>query len=142
MKFVKIYGESELEKINLTKQIQDEIKKLDSDTKIIYIANNTSEEIFVDIPDLSRFENLESIKIENCAKSIAGSYLNLKNLKFLTLTNNKDLERIPDGIETLENLLFVSVEKSEKVKLSEEFKSAFIELDSPGFYILRENYEE
>jgi len=70
-------------------------------------------------------------------KSVPQEITSLKNLEFLSLPDNKNLEKLPDGLSDMPNLTFISVQNSNPDKvLPEDVKQNF--QDIGGGYFLRD----
>jgi hypothetical protein len=106
---------------------------------MLHIENTSSEDISIDVPEsISRFDNLENLMLTKICKSIPESILKLKNLEFLSLPDNKNLEKLPDGLSTMPNLSFISVQNSNADKvLPNDVKESFADIG--GGYYLRES---
>lgn len=100
----------------------------------INIINNSNEKMSLDVPEsISRFQNLKSIMMQNCVKTLPENLGVLKDLKFLSLPNNKELRHLPESISEIPDLMFVNVMDCPNVKLPEKLKEV-LEDDGSGFY--------
>ena len=126
-KFVALYGFDEI------------FDNLPDSIMMLHIENTSSEDISIDVPEsISRFDNLENLMLTKICKSIPESILKLKNLEFLSLPDNKNLEKLPDGLSTMPNLSFISVQNSNADKvLPNDVKESFADIG--GGYYLRES---
>ena len=116
-KFIGLYGLDEL-----FQSIPDTI------TEFI-IKNRENNGIIINIPeDISKFQNLEMILLDNCINKVPDSICQLKKLTLISLLNNKDLKSIPDCIAELPELLFLNVKGSNNVQLPERIKERGVEL--------------
>ena len=60
-------------------------------------------------PSISRFQNLETLMLDNVIDSLPDEVSYCKSLNFLSLPNNKSLKSLPDSIGTMDNLSFVNI---------------------------------
>jgi hypothetical protein len=125
-KFVALYGFNEL------------FDNLPDTISMLHIENTSSEEISIDVPPtIARFGNLENLMLTKICKSVPQEITSLKNLEFLSLPDNKNLEKLPDGLSDMPNLTFISVQNSNPDKvLPEDVKQNF--QDIGGGYFLRD----
>jgi hypothetical protein len=116
-KFISIYGVNSL---------FDELPNNLEEIQINY--NNNSNYIF-DIPEsISRLKNLKMILFNNCVKNIPDSICELNELRFLSLTNNKELKEIPNSILNIEKFKFLNLTGSDNVKLPEIINDRCVKL--------------
>jgi len=100
-KFIALYGFDEL-----FSSLPDTIESLN-------INNKSKESIALDVPEsLGRFKNLENLMLNNLVKSIPNSIGELSKLDFLSLPNNKSLEKLPESISKLDSLSFINLRGS------------------------------
>ena len=100
-KFVALYGFEEL------------FMSLPETIKHLLITNKSKEDIALDVPEsLGRFTNLEALLLQNIVKTLPESIGNLKNLNFVSLNKNKNLESLPESIADLPNLTFINLQDS------------------------------
>jgi uncharacterized protein YeaO (DUF488 family) len=116
-KFIALYGLDEL-----FESIPETI------TEFI-IKNRENNGIIIKIPEnISKFQNLQMMLLDNCIDRIPDSICNLKKLTLISLINNKGLKTIPECIADLPELLFLSVKGSDNVQLPEKIKQTGVEL--------------
>ena len=110
-KFIGLYG------------LDDLFASLPDTLKEIQIQNKDRNGIIINIPsDIARFKNLSMILFDNCINSVPESICELKNLRFLAFTNNKELRSIPECIVDLPKLLFLNCTGSDNVVIPERIK--------------------
>lgn len=99
-------------------------------------SNSSKERISLDIPEtLGNFKNLESLRLQNCIKSLPNSIKELTKLDMLNLANNPELKSLPEeSISNLPNLTFLNIKDSKNLNLSEEFKNKLGNQFSDGLY--------
>lgn len=125
-KFIALYGFVEL------------FDNLPDNITMLHIENTSSEEISIDVPDsISRFHNLENLMLTKICKSIPASITSLSNLEFLSLPDNKNLTKLPNGLGDMNNLTFISLQNSNiEQNLPDDVKENF--QDIGGGYYLRD----
>lgn len=72
---------------------------------------------------IGRLKNLTGLHIDGLVSEIPDSICELKNLRYLSLPNNKELSSLPMCIKDLPNLKLINYKGSEKLKLPEEITS-------------------
>lgn len=72
---------------------------------------------------IGRLENLTGLHIDGLVSEIPDSICQLKNLRYLSLPNNKELKSLPMCIKDLPNLKLINYKGSEKLKIPEEITS-------------------
>lgn len=93
---------------------EDFFELIPETTEFLNIDNSSSDNVFIDLPSsISRFKGLKSLVISNMIKSVPESIGDLKQLTFLMLSNNSELDRLPDSIANLTCLEFFSTEGSD-----------------------------
>lgn len=116
--YIKIYGKEGLEKSDPNKMMAEQFENIPNNCTAIKIVNDTREVLFVDIPDsLLKLTGLKTINITNIAKSLPNDFSGFKSLKFLSLVNNPELKKIPDGLEKCP-LVFINLMGSDNIVLS------------------------
>ena len=97
-KFIALYGFDEL-----FESLPDTITKL-------LINNKSQEKIALEVPaSIGRFKTLEALMLQNIAKTLPDTICQLKDLNFLALPGNKDLQSLPECIKDLPNLAFINL---------------------------------
>jgi hypothetical protein len=123
-KFVALYGFDEL------------FDSLPSDITNFLFNNKSNDEFNLVLPkSISRFKNLEALLLMKCVSSIPEEIGELKNLSFLALPDNPNLESIPASVLNLPNLMFINL-KGSKPQFPEGFSEKFGEEggNGSGFY--------
>ena len=124
-KFIALYGFDEL-----FDSLPDTISKL-------LINNKSNENIALDVPStIGRFKNLEALMLQNIVKKLPEDICQLKNLNFLALPNNKDLESLPECIKDLPHLAFINLkEVNPNIKIPQGLKDR-LEDEGMGFFYI------
>jgi hypothetical protein len=103
-KFVALYGFDEL-----FATLPENLKR--------FTFKNTSrggETISLNIPnDISRFKQLQALNFVNCIVSLPESICSLPNLQYLSLVDNKNLQRLPECIGDMPNLMVLNMPGAE-----------------------------
>ena len=117
-KFVALYG------------LEDVFKNIPETIEELIIKNRGNENIKLKIPkDISRFQNLEMIMLDNCVEEIPDTICSLKKLTLISLLNNPDLKSIPECIADLPDLLFLNLKGSINCKVPEGIRRRGDELE-------------
>jgi hypothetical protein len=124
-KFIALYGFEEL-----FESLPDTITKL-------LINNKSSENISLNVPSsIGRFKDLEALMLQNIAKTLPDEVCQLKNLNFLALPNNKDLQSLPECIKELPLLAFINLKDvNPNINIPQGLKDS-LEDEGMGFYYL------
>jgi hypothetical protein len=118
--YVKVYGRGDLEEENPTEKLKEQIQKVPKDCSALTIKNDTRENLFIDIPnEILNLTNLKTINITNIAKSLPNDISPLKNLRFVSIVDNPELTKLPDGFDQCPNLVFINL-KGTLVDLGQE----------------------
>ena len=72
---------------------------------------------------IGRLKNLTGLHIDGLVSEIPDSICELKNLRYLSLPNNKELSSLPMCIKDLPNLKLINYKGSDNLKLPEEITS-------------------
>jgi hypothetical protein len=113
-KFIALYGFDQF------------FESIPADITGLNFNNKSNEKIALEVPSsLGRFENLETLMLQNCVKSFPKEIGNLKKLFAFSAPNNPSLTTLPENeILSLPELTFVNVQGS-PIKLSDNFKKVF-----------------
>lgn len=124
-KFVALYGFEEL------------FQTLPEDIKQLLITNKSKENIALDVPDsLGRFTNLEALLLQNIVKTLPNSIGNLKNLNFVSLNKNPELDSLPESIADLPNLTFINLQNSNpNLQIPDRLKEKMVDEGNGFWYI-------
>ena len=124
-KFVALYGFEEL------------FQTLPEDIKQLLITNKSKENIALDVPDsLGRFTNLEALLLQNIVKTLPNSIGNLKNLNFVSLNKNPELDSLPESIADLPNLTFINLQNSNpNLRIPDRLKEKMVDEGNGFWYI-------
>jgi hypothetical protein len=96
-KFIALYGAEEI------------FDNLPDDIISMIIENNVANTTIKIPPSISRFQNLETLMLDNIIDTLPDEVSYCKSLNFLSLPNNKALKSLPDSIGTMDNLSFVNI---------------------------------
>ena len=78
--------------------------------RLEFVASNSKSELKLNIPQtIGDFKNLKSLKFINCVVSIPESICGLTNLKFLSIPDNKNLQKLPECLGNMPNLMVVNL---------------------------------
>jgi hypothetical protein len=103
-KFVALYGFDEL-----FATLPENLKR--------FTFKNTSrggDNIALNIPeDISRFKQLQALNFVNCIVSLPDAVCQLPNLQYLSLVDNKNLQRLPECIGDMPNLMVLNIPGAE-----------------------------
>lgn len=117
--YIKIYGDKDLKEDNPSEMLNELIEKLPKNCTAIKITNDTKEKLYVDIPNsLLNLTGLKTINITNIAKSLPDNFSVFKSLRFLSLVNNPNLNKLPSGLEECPNIVFINLMGSDNIVLS------------------------
>ena len=96
-KFIALYGAEEI------------FDNLPDDIVSMIIENKKTSATITIPPSISRFQNLETLMLDNIIDNLPDEVSQCKSLNFLSLPNNKALKSLPDSIGTMDNLSFVNI---------------------------------
>lgn len=103
-KFVALYGFDEL-----FATLPENLKR--------FTFKNTSrggDNIALNIPeDISRFKQLQALNFVNCIVSLPEAVCQLPNLQYLSLVDNKNLQRLPECVGEMPNLMVLNIPGAE-----------------------------
>ena len=124
-KFVALYGFEEL------------FQSLPEDIKQLLITNKSKENIALVVPEsLGRFTNLEALLLQNIVKTLPNTIGNLKNLNFVSLNKNPELESLPESIADLPNLTFINLQNSNpNLRIPNRLKEKMVDEGNGFWYI-------
>jgi hypothetical protein len=125
-KFVALYGFDEL-----FDNLPDTIVHL-------LISNKSKESIALDVPEsITRFKNLDALLMSNIVRTLPENLGELKNLKFLNLSNNKDLVSLPESIKDIPNLALVNLKGSNPSVVIPPALKEILSDEGGGFYYVQ-----
>ena len=141
--YVKIYGDSDLVQQNPVELLNEALDNVPSTCATLTIANPTQIELSLDFSDkILSFTALRTLSIQNIAKSLPDGFDVFQKLAFLSLTNNKELTKLPSGVEDCPFIVFISLTGSENVVLSpeqldvfEQEKDDYGRIEDPNFWV-------
>jgi hypothetical protein len=111
-KFIGLYGLDEL------------IDNLPDTLTDFTIQNKEKNGIIIKIPEsIGRFKNLGIILLDNCVESIPDSVCTLPKLRFLALTNNPKLTKIPECVGDLTKLVFLNLKGSDNAVVPQSIQA-------------------
>ena len=88
----------------------------------------------MDVPEsIGKFTNLEALMFTKLVKSLPESVGNLKNLQFLTLSDNKGLKELPESLADLPKLSFLTVRNMDHLVIPPKLSERLVE-EGNGFY--------
>lgn len=119
-KFIAIYGFEEFFE-NLPENLErfDFVK-----TNRGYGRQNDDNVISVELPpSIGRFTKLHSLHLEGIVDRLPKEIGNLKELVFLSLPNNPNLNELPKEVATLDNLQVINLKNSGGVKLDDSIEN-------------------
>ena len=97
-KFIALYGFDEF------------FETLPNNLERFEFNNTKSDGMNLNLPNtISRFQDLKSLKLLNCVASIPESICSLKKLRFLSLPNNKNLQKLPECIADMPSLMVLNM---------------------------------
>jgi hypothetical protein len=124
-KFISLYGLNEL------------IENLPDDLEEFKIMNKDKNNILINIPEsIGRFKNIRRLFLENCIDRVPDAVCELKNLRFISFTNNDKLRTVPECIADLPNILFLNLKDCKNITVPEKIiqkSSEGVELEG-GLY--------
>jgi hypothetical protein len=125
-KYIVLYGFDEL------------IKNLPKNLEVFNFVNSSKENISLDIPsEIGNLTNLRSLMLCNIVKTLPESIGKLKNLSFLNLKDNKNLNSLPKSIDNLPDLEFIHLGGTGIKTMPEFIKNKFDTMDpNSGIYYL------
>jgi len=97
-KFIALYGATEI------------FDNLPDDITGLIIENKKSSATISIPPSIGRFQQLETLMLDNCISSMSEEIVNCKKLNFLSLPNNKELSNLPDSIGQIQELTFINLQ--------------------------------
>lgn len=110
-KYIALYG------------IEDIFNNLPEDTTDILISNKDRNDVIITIPDsISKYKNLVQIMFSNCVDRVPDSICDLKELRFISFTNNSQLKEIPECVAELPYLSVLNLGGSDNVRIPETVK--------------------
>ncbi len=121
-KYIALYG------------FDDLFESLSVDIKYLLIQNQSNENFELDVPEsIGKFTNLEALMFTKLVKSLPNSVGNLKNLQFLTLSDNKGLKELPESLADLPKLSFLTVRNMDHLVIPPKLSERLVE-EGNGFY--------
>ena len=82
-----------------------------------FTFKNTSRDganINLNLPDdISRFKQLQALNLVGCVTSLPESICDLPNLQYLSLVDNKNLQKLPECLGSMENLMVLNIPGAE-----------------------------
>ena len=125
-KFIALYGANEI------------FDNLPDDITSMIIENKRSEAALDIPPSIGRFQQLETLMLDNIVKSIPDAISECKMLNFLSLPNNKNLDKLPETIGTMENLTFVNIQNcNPSLRIPESIAEKFDDIGN-GLYFKKD----
>jgi len=124
-KFVALYGFEEL------------FESLPTTIEHLIINNKSKENIALDVPtSITRFKDMDALLLSNIVRTLPENLGDLKKLKFLNLSNNKELVSLPESIKDIPSLAFISLKNSNPdIKIPEALNQV-LSNQGDGLFIL------
>ncbi len=94
----------------------------DTTTKMDFSGGNSGSEGFPLPKAIGRLTNLTGLHIEGLISELPAEICNCKQLRYLSLPNNKNLTSIPDCLKDLPNIKLVNFKGCSNLKLPEDLK--------------------
>ena len=130
-KYVALYG------------LEDIFYSLPKNIEHLLINNTSKDQLAFDVPDeLGKFTNLEALLLINVVKSLPDSIGNLKELNFLTLSQNPSLTKLPETIADLPSLSFITLKGANPNLVIPPRLAEKLSEESNGFYYVDNDDEE
>jgi Leucine-rich repeat (LRR) protein len=63
--------------------------------------------------DINRFKQLQALNLVGCITSLPEAICDLPNLQYLSLVDNKNLQRLPECIGNMQNLMVLNIPGAE-----------------------------
>jgi len=133
--YVSVYGDDN-ETIDFNQRIKEVFEGIPTSITTLKLYNDTGVDINIDIPDnLSRFKNLITLLFSKCVRTIPDTVCELTGLHHLAIADCPNLVSIPNCIETLKELLFISIIGSNPNVRIPKFLIDKEDPDEDGFYV-------
>jgi hypothetical protein len=124
-KFIALYGA-----VEIFDNLPDDIVSL--------IIENKKTEAALDIPpSITRFQNLETLMLDNIVKTLPDSISECKSINFLSLPNNKNLQSLPESIGNMESLSFLNIQNCPNLRIPESMVDKFDDIGN-GLYFKKD----
>ena len=126
-KFIALYGATEI------------FDNLPDDITGLIIENKKSSAAIAIPPSIGRFQQLETLMLDNCISSMSDEIGNCKKLNFLSLPNNKELTSLPDSISQMDELTFINIQDcNPNLTLPESVQEKFDDIGT-GLYFRKDS---
>jgi len=97
-KFIALYGFDEF------------FESLPSNLQRFTFKNSSKDKFSLNIPnDISRFKELQALNLVGCVSSLPDAICDLPNLQYLSLVDNPNLQKLPECLANMQNLMVVNV---------------------------------
>jgi len=97
-KFIALYGFDEF------------FESLPSNLQRFTFKNSSKDKFALNIPnDIARFKDLQALNLVGCVSSLPDAICDLPNLQYLSLVDNPNLQKLPECIASMPNLMVVNV---------------------------------
>jgi hypothetical protein len=105
------------------------------------IANKSNDTLDLDIPpSIGKFKDVIALVLENCVRTLPEELGQMRELGFLTLQNNKNLQSLPESLADLEALDVIALSGSNpNVEIPDRLASMMVEEGDGFYYIPRED---
>ena len=97
-KFIALYGFDEF------------FQSLPNNLQRFTFKNSSKDKFSLNIPnDIARFKDLQALNLVGCVSSLPDAICDLPNLQYLSLVDNPNLQKLPECLANMQNLMVVNV---------------------------------
>jgi Leucine-rich repeat (LRR) protein len=97
-KFIALYGFDEF------------FQSLPNNLQRFTFKNSSKDKFSLNIPnDIARFKDLQALNLVGCVSSLPDAICDLPNLQYLSLVDNSNLQKLPECLANMQNLMVVNV---------------------------------
>ena len=119
-KFIALYGFDEF-----FESLPDNLERLDFVKSTNRYRNDPdTSDMSVELPkSVGRFKNLNALHLEGILNKLPKEIGELKDLVFLSIPNNPNLDKLPEEVANLKNLQVINLKNSPNVKIPDEVEN-------------------
>ena len=119
-KFIALYGFDEF-----FENLPDNLERLDFVKSTNRYRNDPdTSDMAVELPkSVGRFKNLNALHLEGILNKLPKEIGELKDLVFLSIPNNPNLDKLPEEVANLKNLQVINLKNSPNVKIPDEVEN-------------------